>query len=157
MILFIIHDINLFMIQDIKKQISRLKKHLKRQYKDPKYIARANLVGIGMAFAPFPGQTPVIIALWLLSKKLHLKFSLITAIAWSFISNIFTNIPLFYLYYVTGNFILQKPNTIDFKNINFETINQLGTSFFLGSIFYMTIFGTLGYFIGLCILRKKKL
>ncbi len=144
-------------MSEIKKQITRLKKHLNRQYKDPKYIARASLVGISMAFAPFPMQSPVIVALWLIAKKLKLKFSLIVAIAWSFISNIFTNIPLFYLYYITGNFLIGEPSQIAYNNIDLKSINQLGVSFLLGSVFYMICFGTIGYFISLKITKTKQL
>lgn len=129
----------------MKSVIKKLIFYSKKQYKNPYYLARSNMVGMGLAFAPFPGQIPLIFGIWLLGRKLKWRFSLAIAIMWSFISNVFTNIPLFYLYYITGNFLRGLPNTIKYEDFGLS----LGTSFLLGSFFYMVVFGALGYGIGI--------
>lgn len=133
---------------------------MQRKHKTPHYLARSNAVGMSLAFAPFPGQIPVVFALWMICKRTNFRFSLSISVAWTFISNVFTNLPLFYLYYITGNLLLGTGNNLSYnqwQNMfgqNFgEAIKILGSRFLLGSFFYMVIFGCLGYFLAL---RKHK-
>lgn len=137
----------------------KLFRPMMRQHKNPSYLARSTAVGMALAFSPFPGQIPVVSALWLLFRKFKWRFSLAIAIAWTFISNMFTNLPLFYLYYKTGDLILDRESRMSYKELGgiFEDgmfdgirymISELGGSIFIGSLFFMIVFGFLGYAIG---------
>lgn len=143
-------------IQFLDKKIL---KPMVRQYRNPHFLARSTGIGMGLAFAPFPGQIPVVGLMWLITKRSKWRFSLAIAIAWTFISNVFTNLPLFYLYYRTGEIIRNQANTLSYqglKNIFDSSLfsgikyisTELGYSIVIGSLVYMLIFGLLGYFIG---------
>ncbi len=141
---------------------------MKRQYRDPRYLARATSIGMGLAFAPFPGQIPVVAAIWVLARKLKWRFSLVVSLAWTFISNVFTNLPLFYLYYLVGNFLRGKKDVLSYGSIQArfdsglfygikDVATELGLSIVLGSCVFMFVFGILGYFFGYwCGVRNKK-
>lgn len=146
----------------------KLIRPMKRQYKDPRYLARATAIGMGLAFAPFPGQVPVVAAIWVLARKLKWRFSLIVSLAWTFISNVFTNLPLFYLYYLTGSFLRGNYVVLSYENIHSmfdaglfsgikDMATELGMSIVLGSLLFMVVFGTAGYFFGYwCGMRNKR-
>lgn len=145
----------------------KLIRPMMRQYSNPQYLARSTAVGMGLAFSPIPGQIPVVIALWIIARKLKLRFSLAIAIAWTFISNVFTNLPLFYLYYITGEWIRDAKDAMSYdelKNIFDEgmfngikyMLSELGLSIFLGSFLYMLMFGILGYGLGYMISRWNR-
>lgn len=148
------------------KMNKHLKRLIKRNYKDSHYLARSNAIGMSLAFAPFPGQTPLILGLWLLLRKTKWRFSLGISIAWSFISNIFTNLPLFYLYYLTGGIIRGQKSSLSYHDIKTTFINNVGMginylidnfalNIVIGSLSYMLTFGVLGYLLGLVINKKK--
>lgn len=132
---------------------------MRRQHKNPSYLARSNAIGISLAFAPFPGQVPVVVALWMLARRFKWRFSLGISLAWTFISNVFTNLPLFYLYYLTGNMLCGNQRTIqyaDIQNVFSQRLvdamrflaTELGIKILLGSLVYMLIGGIFGYCLG---------
>ena len=151
--------------------ISQLKNWLNYMYKkvivpmrwrnkNPAYLARSNAIGMGLAFAPFPGQVPVVLALWVLLRRTKYRFSLAISVAWTFISNVFTNLPLFYLYYLTGAYLRQDETAFSYAELKdmfvggaFQAAGQIGMNILWGSLLYMLIFGTLGYYLGW---RNKK-
>lgn len=147
-------------MKDWKSYLNRkLFQPFKRSYSNPNYLARSAAVGMSFAFAPFPGQTPVVGALWLISRKLKWRFSLAISLALTFISNIFTNFPLFYLYYKTGDWLRQKPDNLSYKELRnifgeglFDgfkfMLSELGLSIVIGSLLFMIVFGLLGYGLG---------
>ena len=129
---------------------------MSRSYKNPSYLARSNAIGMGLAFAPFPGQVPVVLALWVLLRRSKYRFSLAISIAWTFISNVFTNLPLFYLYYLTGAYLRQDETAFSyaelkelFANSIFQAAGQIGVNILYGSLLYMLIFAALGYYLGI--------
>ena len=133
---------------------------MRRSHKNPTYLVRSNAIGMGLAFAPFPGQVPVVLALWILLRRSKYRFSLAISVAWTFISNVFTNLPLFYLYYLTGAFFRQDNVAFSYAELKelfangiFQAAGQMGMNILYGSLFYMLIFGALGYYLGM---RKQK-
>jgi uncharacterized protein (DUF2062 family) len=132
---------------------------MKRDNQDPNYMARSTAIGMGGAFAPFIGQTWALIALWFIFKRTRFNFSLIITCAWSWLSNGFTNFPLFYSYYIIGAKILGKESISGyeeflplFKDNILEGLGKLieiyGYSILIGSSLYMAVFGVIGYFGG---------
>lgn len=146
----------------------KLIRPMKRQYRDPRYLARATSIGMGLAFAPFPGQVPVVAAIWVLARKFKWRFSLVVSLAWTFISNVFTNLPLFYLYYLTGSFLRGSGSVLSYESIRAmfdaglfsgikDMATELGMSIVLGSLLFMVVFGVAGYFFGYwCGVRNKR-
>lgn len=137
----------------------KLFKPMMRRHKNPSYLARSTAIGMSLAFSPFPGQIPVVSALWLLFRKFKWRFSLMIAIAWTFISNMFTNLPLFYLYYKTGDLVLDKKGGLSYQELSnvFDDgmlggikymIGELGHSIIIGSLLFMVVFGVVGYALG---------
>ena len=132
---------------------------MKRGYKSPAYLARSNAIGLSLAFAPFPGQVPVVAALWVLTRRKKWRFSLGISLAWTFVSNVFTNLPLFYLYYLTGAWLRGRNAAVSyaglktvFKEGMFEGVqflmSELGLSILSGSLVFMITGGALGYALG---------
>lgn len=137
---------------------------MKRQYKSPNYLARSTAWGMGLAFAPFPGQIPLVTALWLVARKSKWRFSLPISIAWTFISNVFTNLPLFYMYYITGDWIINQQSPMAYSELKAifndgiidnlaYVLTKLGYGIIIGSIVYMLTFATIGYLLGYGIAR----
>lgn len=67
-----------------------------------------------LAMTPTIGiQMFMIAGAWLFADKvLKWKFSLLAGVAWTWISNVFTMIPLYYLFYITGQIMLGHFNEI---------------------------------------------
>lgn len=129
---------------------------MSRSYKNPSYLARSNAIGMGLAFAPFPGQVPVVLALWVLLRRTKYRFSLAISVAWTFISNVFTNLPLFYLYYRTGAYLRQNETAFSYAELKelfangiFQAAGQISVNILYGSLLYMLIFAALGYYLGI--------
>lgn len=145
----------------------KLIRPMSRSYANPNYLAIACAVGMGMAFAPFPGQIPVVIVIWGIARKLKLRFSLMISLAWTFISNVFTNLPLFYLYYRTGDYFLRGKKELSYQGLKdmFSDgiglglkgmVTELGYAILLGSFLFMVVFTFIGYFIGYYVATKHK-
>ncbi len=76
----------------------------------PEYAARGTMLGLVLAFTPTSGlHTTVAVALWVLAARLgRWQFSLILALAWTWVANVFTILPIYYLLYVTGQIMLGR-------------------------------------------------
>jgi len=75
----------------------------------PEYSARGVLVGMLVAMTPTVGvQMPIVAFLWLLMRIIRPSwdFSLIIAMAWTWVTNVVTAPPLYYLFVVTGRIML---------------------------------------------------
>ncbi len=95
-----------------------------REKDSPKLIAYSVAIGLFVGFTPSVGfQMPLLAIIWWIALKLFkFHFSLIIAIAWSWLSNGATMIPLYYLFYITGRLLLPG----DGDQLSFEEL----TSFF---------------------------
>lgn len=77
---------------------------LKRSPHPPEFTARAVMVGLFWAFTPLVGiQMYMVLMTWLVARKFpRLEFSLLIAVAWTWVTNVFTMWPAYYLFYITG-------------------------------------------------------
>lgn len=88
------------------RRLSRLKLliPLRRSPHSPEYSARGVAVGMFWAMTPLVGiQMYLCFMTWLLMKpfkKAH--FSLVISFAWTWVTNVFTMLPIYYLFYATG-------------------------------------------------------
>lgn len=79
-----------------------------RSVHTPEYTARGVMIGIVWAMTPFFGiQMLLVLLTWLiLSRLCRWDFSLINALAWVWVTNVFTVVPAFYVFYITGQMML---------------------------------------------------
>ena len=70
----------------------------------PEYKARGVSVGLAWAMTPLVGiQMWAVFMTWLGAKKMFKwNFSLPLGLAWTWVTNVFTMIPCYYIFYVTG-------------------------------------------------------
>ncbi|MEE2971187.1 MAG: DUF2062 domain-containing protein [Pseudomonadota bacterium] len=84
---------------------------LKRSRHSPGYIARSVSAGLFWAMTPSIGvQMALVMVHWGLVKKFwpQWDFSVIQAMAWTWVTNFLTMIPVYYLFYVTGQLFLGR-------------------------------------------------
>ncbi len=83
---------------------------LQRSPHPPEYTARAAAVGLAVAFTPTVGlQLIGVVGLWLLARwHRRTDFSLVVALAWVWVTNALTMLPIYYTFYVTGQFMLGR-------------------------------------------------
>ena len=77
----------------------------------PSHAARGSAFGLFISFTPTVGiQMPFVFILWVLTRwfKKEWDFSLPIAIAWTWVSNVATMVPLYYLFLVTGRVMLGR-------------------------------------------------
>ncbi|MEM7620266.1 MAG: DUF2062 domain-containing protein [Pseudomonadota bacterium] len=146
---------------------------LMRSKHPPEHAARGVMVGVVWAMTPFFGiQMLLALLTWLISTRvLKWDFSLINAIAWTWVTNIFTLIPFFYAFYVTGQLMLG-----DFSNAGYEKfqavfsqmlsngsvwswegmqivlnflISDIGGPMTLGSVVWAVVCGIVAYYLSL--------
>jgi uncharacterized protein (DUF2062 family) len=77
---------------------------LKRSPHPPEYTARAVMVGLFWAFTPLVGvQMYLVLMTWLVARRSNrFDFNLLIAAAWTWVTNIFTMWPTYYVFYLTG-------------------------------------------------------
>lgn len=78
------------------------------------FKARGVAVGTGWAMTPLVGiQMTLVMITWAFFKKVLKKdFSIPLALAYTWITNVFTMIPIYYIFYVTGQILLGNWNDI---------------------------------------------
>lgn len=92
----------------------RLLVPLKRSRHSPEYTARGVMVGMFWAMTPFVGiQMGLVLGTWALTTRLFKwDFSIINGLAWTWVTNVFTLLPFYYLFFVTGNLMLGEGGDI---------------------------------------------
>lgn len=101
-------------MKKIKAFINRLYRYgylkliipIKKERHNPKYIARGTAIGLFCGFTPMIWQMYIVMLIWIISRFFKFHFSLPIGLAWTWVSNYFTNLPLFYLYYITGSMLM---------------------------------------------------
>ena len=80
----------------------------------PEYSARGVMVGLFWAFTPLIGiQMYLVFLSWLIARrKPSWDFNLLIGLAWTWVTNVFTLIPTYYLFYVTGQILLGRAHAI---------------------------------------------
>ncbi len=130
---------------------------IKKEREHPEYIARGTAVGLFCGFTPMVWQMNIVLFIWLICRFFKFHFSLPIGLAMTWVSNAFTNIPLLYLYYITGSVIMGHNigGYDEFTSFFADgvmngiklTFIEWGKPIILGSISYMVIFAIIGYFI----------
>ncbi len=88
---------------------------LKRSRHSPDYIARSVSSGLFWAMTPTIGvQMAMVMAHWLLVQKFwpRMDFSVVQSMAWTWVTNFLTMIPVYYMFYVTGQLFLGHFNDL---------------------------------------------
>ena len=112
----------------------RLHIPMKRSRHSPEFIARGVMVGMVWAMTPIIGlQMTAVFATWLVTRKVFSwDFSLVNGLAWTWTTNVFTAIPVFYIFYITGQVMLGRFDDISgyesFRTA-FEISNGASTGF----------------------------
>lgn len=149
---------------------------MKREKDQPHNIAYGVLIGLIIGFTPTVGfQMPLILIAWIIARKVfNFHFSIILAIAWSWLSNPATMIPLYFVYYQTGSLILNfggeggftfSKFTELFKGADLDDIegaveflsflwDTIGLSIWVGCVPYAIILGLIGYYMSLAVVRN---
>ena len=87
----------------------RLITPLKRGRHSPEFAARGVAVGLFVAMTPTVGiQMLLVLGLWALVKAIHRDwdFGVLLALLWTWVTNAFTLVPVYYLFFVTGQVML---------------------------------------------------
>ena len=81
-----------------------------RSRHSPEHTARGVMVGLICACLPSPiGQMGIALAVWVVARRLFKwDFSLIQGIAWTWTTNVFTAAPVYYWFFLTGQFLLGR-------------------------------------------------
>ena len=83
---------------------------IKRSRHPPEHTARGVLIGVVWGLTPTMGvQMAIVLLTWLIARRLfRWDFNVIIGFAWTWISNPVTFIPIYYVFYVTGQFMLGR-------------------------------------------------
>ncbi|WP_417519206.1 DUF2062 domain-containing protein [Minwuia sp.] len=96
--------------------LGRLTRHrlivpLQRGQMPPEFVARGVAVGLAVAFTPTVGiQLILVLAIWGLAKWLgpRFHFHMVAAMAWVWVTNLFTIGPIYYVFLLTGQLMLGR-------------------------------------------------
>lgn len=92
----------------------------------PEFTARGVAVGTFWAMTPtFGVQMALVFGHWLAARRLFSwNFSLVNGLAWTWITNAFTLLPAYYLFFVTGQILLGHTGAISGYAAFGESLNQ---------------------------------
>ncbi|MDQ7084409.1 MAG: DUF2062 domain-containing protein [Sulfurovum sp.] len=121
------------------------KYHLPKAYfnVNRKMISQGVFIGLFFAFIPMPMQMLAVLAI-----TPFMKFNVPIAIAMVWLSNPFTMPPMYYIEYLTGNFLLGYAGATDIELTLEWFSNNMGNIFiplYVGSAFYAILIPTLCY------------
>lgn len=145
----------------------------------PEFTARGVLFGLLVALSPTTGiQMPLVLVIWLAVRRLRpaWNFNLLVAMAWTWVTNVLTIPPLYYLYVVTGRALLGwwdrikgfetfesrlsetlSPQAGGLETVWVYTVNfieKFGLPVFVGSIPWTILGSWLGYTWSLALIRR---
>lgn len=153
------------------KRVARYRLHIPmiRNRQPVQIVARGVMVGMICAMTPFFGlHMALVLGIWIVARRFFKwDFSLVNGLAWTWITNVFTVLPAFYLFYVTGQVLMGQysdPLGYDMFKSVFQMAEQkaasdpgtagyhignlwqtFGLPLFLGSAVWATISGWLAY------------
>ena len=81
----------------------------------PEYTARSVFIGLLVAMTPTVGiQMPIVLLVWFAIRytKRQWDFNVIIAMAWTWVTNVFTLGPIYYLFLVSGRMMLGEPGDL---------------------------------------------
>lgn len=87
---------------------------LMRSRHSPEHAARGSFVGLFWAFTPSVGiQMPLVLITWVFARRSpKWDFNLVLAIAWTWVTNAFTALPCYYVFYLTGQVMFGRWNRL---------------------------------------------
>ena len=153
---------------------------LQRSHHAPEHTARGVMIGVAWSMTPTVAiQMPIVFANWIMARKLfNWDFHLINGLAWTWLSNVFTLLPLYYLFFLTGQVILGRFDDLTgyngflllmdgAQNINLADWNSVsswfasilkgwGLSMVIGCIPWATLSGWIAYIWSLIFVRKYR-
>lgn len=117
------------------KRVARYRLHIpmKRSKHPPEHVARGVMVGVAWAMTPTFGiQMLFVLATWIVARRyFNWNFSLVNGLAWTWSTNVFTIVPAYYLFWLTGQLFLGRLDDFtgyeSFKAL-FEVWNQSDAS-----------------------------
>lgn len=137
---------------------------------EPEYTARGVMFGLMVALTPTVGmQMPMAFLIWLAVRRLkpEWNFNLVVAVAWTWVTNVATAPPIYYLYIVTGRTLLgnwekvrdydtfasRLTETLEENAGWFDTVwvyavnlvNKFGVPLFVGCVPWVILGSWLGY------------
>lgn len=157
------------------RRIVRYRLHIPmlRNTQPPEHVARGVMVGMIWAMTPFFGiHMGFVFATWLASRWLFgWNFCLMNGLAWTWVTNVFTVIPAFYLFYLTGQTLLGNfSDPVGYDNFKSVVIaaehdavehpshlgdqlrnlwDAFGVPLFAGSVVWAAIAGFISYWVSL--------
>lgn len=160
----------------------RLVVPLKRSHHHPpEHMARGVSIGLVWALTPTIGiQMGLCLVTWVITRKLfRWDFNLIVACAWTWLTNVVTMLPTYYVFYVTGQLMLghfgdlsgyhhflrlwehhvgseEQSGTFDWLVYFEQLIVGWGLPLLIGCLPWATIGGWLGYFWTLRYVRRHR-
>ena len=81
----------------------------------PEYTARSGLFGMRVAMTPTVGiQMPIVFLIWLPVRyfRPQWNFNVVVAMAWTWVTNVFTLGPIYYVFLVTGRLMLGEEGSL---------------------------------------------
>ena len=162
-----------FSLWESTKRIIRMKLivPLLRSPHPPEYKARGVAVGLAWAMTPLVGiQMWTVFMTWLIAKKVFKwGFSLPLGLAWTWVTNVITMVPVYYIFYITGQIMRGKIHAISgYDNLS-DIIHQTfmgdlsfvdkwklffklllqdwGVSMAIGCLPWLIVFSVLGYYL----------
>ncbi|MGN1091783.1 MAG: DUF2062 domain-containing protein [Alphaproteobacteria bacterium] len=109
---------------------------LQRSEHPPQFTARGVLVGMMWAMTPLVGiQMTTVLITWVIAKKLFKwDFSLPVALAYTWVTNVLTMWPIYYVFYATGKLMMG-----DFNISAFSVFAQTGRQAFSADVSFWEI------------------
>ncbi len=127
-------DTNTDRNRGLLSNIARVTRHklivpLQRGQMPPEYFAKGVAGGLAVAFTPTVGlQIVMVMAIWAIAKWMgpRFNFHFVAAIAWVWVTNIFTIGPIYYAFLFTGQLMLGRFDELG--GIELDTFTQQLTS-----------------------------
>ncbi|MBO5998036.1 MAG: DUF2062 domain-containing protein [Alphaproteobacteria bacterium] len=119
---------------------------LKRSPHPPEYTAKGVMIGMIWAMTPLVGiQMTTVLLTWLAARKFFKwDFSLPIALAYTWVTNVFTMWPIYYVFYATGKIMMG-----DFNISAFSAFAEAGRQAFAVNISFWEISKAIMLFVGL--------
>jgi uncharacterized protein len=140
-----------------------------RSRHSPEHTARGVMVGLVCACLPSPvGQMGLAFAAWVIARRVFKwDFSLIQGIAWTWTTNVFTALPCYYVFFLTGQVLLGRWDDLSgyqsfiavfqtalsgeagwlesLKTLGKVLVLDWGLAMWVGALPWAALFGWLGY------------
>ncbi len=115
-----------------------------RSKEGPQFRARGVLIGLLCAMTPLVGvQMAMVAGVWAVQRLIvpNWRFSVVIAMAWTWVTNVFTVPPLYYLFLLTGQLMLgRRDRSISFDAFAVELDSVLETDgHFLEAVWNITV------------------